>query len=168
MYFLKNNKQPQIHDSCFIAPNATLIGDVQCGINSSVWFQAVIRADVNQVIIGECVNIQDACVLHVDEDADIYIGDYVTVGHGCILHGCHIDNNVLVGMGATIMNHVRIGQNSIVGAGALITEGTVIPENSLVMGMPGKVKRNVTDNERDMIISSAKRYASVAESYRNA
>ena len=158
-------KKPHISGTVFVASNATVIGDVRIGEGSSVWFGAVIRGDCLQISIGSRSNIQDLSVLHVDDDNALTIGDDVTVGHRALLHGCRIADRVLVGMGATIMNGAVIGEDSIIGAGALITEGTVVPPRSLVVGFPGKVRRETTDAEVEFNLSSARHYTDAAAAY---
>lgn len=154
-----NKFNPQIAGDVFVAPNASVIGNVHIGEKSSVWFGAVVRADSNSIKIGNRSNIQDLSCLHVDGNNQLVIGDDVTVGHRAILHGCRIENRVLVGMGAIIMNGAVIGEDSIVGAGALVTEGTQIPPHSLVLGMPAKLKRPLTDDEVAMILKAAGHYS---------
>ncbi len=158
-------KVPMIDVSCFVAENAVVLGDVILGSLSSVWFNAVIRADLGRISIGRRSNIQDASVLHIEAGESCSIGDDVTVGHGAILHGCVVRDRVLVGMGSVIMNGADIGSDSIVGAGSLVTEGTVVPPRSLVFGAPAKVKRALTDEEVAGIAASAERYSRNASHY---
>ena len=132
--------------SC-IAPGAVVLGNVEIGEGVSIWYNAVIRADDEKVHIGNFTNIQDNCTLHVNPGGEVYLGDYVTVGHNAIVHGCRVGDNSLIGMGAIVMNHAVIGKNCIVAAGALVTEHTVIPDNSLVMGSPAKIRRQLTEEE---------------------
>jgi carbonic anhydrase/acetyltransferase-like protein (isoleucine patch superfamily) len=143
----------------WIAPTATVVGKVQIGADASVWFSAVVRGDQELIIIGEGSNVQDGAVLHTDAGAPLTIGHNCTVGHQAILHGCTIADNSLIGMGATVLNHARIGRNCLIGAKALITEGRVIPDNSLVIGMPGKVSRQLSPEEVEGITRSALGYA---------
>lgn len=145
----------------FIADNATVLGDITIGKDSSIWFGVVARGDMNFIKIGEKTNIQDNSVLHMDRDAPLSIGNYVTVGHGAMVHGCEIGNNCLIGIGAIILSRSVIGENCIIGAGALVTEDAVIPPNSLVLGSPGKVRRQLTDDEIANIKDTAERYASL-------
>ena len=128
----------------FIAPNATVVGDVELAESVTVWYQAVIRGDSNTVKVGARTNIQDGTVIHVDHDAPVEIAENVTVGHQCMLHGCTIEKGALIGMGSTILNHAVIGENSLIGAGSLVTEGKVIPPNVLAFGRPAKVIRPLT------------------------
>jgi len=155
---------PLIPDSCFIAPSADIIGDVQLGENSSVWFQVVIRGDVNSIRIGARTNIQDGSVLHVTRNkapmksAPLVIGDDNTIGHRVTLHGCTLKNRILVGMGVTILDAAVIDDDSIVAAGALVTKGKVFPPRSLIQGSPAKVARSLTDDEVAMLKASALNY----------
>ena len=142
-----------------IAPSAVVLGDVTLGEEASIWYHAVVRGDRAPVRIGRGSNIQDNCVVHVDEGFSVNIGEDVTVGHGAILHGCTIENGSLIGMGAILMNGCHIGKNCIVGAGTLVTQGTVIPDYSLVIGNPGVVKRPVTEAEVEGNLRNARLYA---------
>ena len=159
-------RTPEVDASAFVAETAALIGDVAVGAHASIWFGAVVRGDSNAIRIGAQANIQDNSVLHVDHTHRLTIGEDVTVGHRAILHGCTIERRVLVGMGATIMNGAVIGADSIVGAGALVTEGTQVPPRSLILGVPAKVKRELTDEEVAGIARSASLYAEYASWYR--
>lgn len=150
----------------FIATGAVVRGNVELGDNSSVWFHAVVRADEYHITIGDDTNIQDNCTLHTDTGADIHIGNRVTVGHGAIVHGCTIEDDTLIGMGAIILNHAHIGKNCIIGAGALVTEGMEIPDGSVVMGCPARVVRCVTEEEKQHILENAKHYVEEIEKYR--
>ncbi len=156
----------QIHrnlpGAAFIAPNATLIGDISSGQDLNVWYGAVLRADKDTIRIGERTNIQDNCVIHTSKGYPVTIGSDVSVGHGAILHGCTIGNTVLVGMGAIVLNGAVVSENSIIGAGAVITEGKIIPPGSLVLGVPGKVIRTVTDDEVTQIQKNASEYVKLA------
>ncbi len=131
----------------YIAPGVLISGKVTFGEDASVWHNAVLRGDKASISIGSRTNIQDLCVVHVSEDAEVVIGDDSVIGHGCILHGCTIGSGVLIGMGSILMDHCVIGDGSIVGAGSLILENTVIPPGSLVLGSPGKVLREVTQGQ---------------------
>lgn len=140
--------KPTIPDSCFIEDTAVVIGDVVLGEDCSVWFNAVIRGDVNHIRIGNRTNVQDLCMLHVTHDTHpLIIGNEVTIGHSVVLHGCTIKDRVLVGMGAIVMDGAVIGEDSVVGAGALVVEGTVVPPKSVILGSPGRVRRGVSDAE---------------------
>jgi len=159
-------KWPKLGERVFIAEGAMIVGDVEIGDHSSVWFNSVVRGDVDIIRIGTHTNIQDGSILHVMKDQyPLILHDYVTIGHGVMLHGCEIESHCLIGMRATILNNARVGAHSIVGAGALITEGTVIPPRSLVLGMPAKVKRELTDAEVENIDEYARRYYQYKETY---
>jgi carbonic anhydrase/acetyltransferase-like protein (isoleucine patch superfamily) len=152
-------KTPSIPASCYIDPSAQVIGDVVLGQQSSVWMNAVIRGDVNAIRIGAQTNIQDCAVLHGMRDLyPVIVGEMVTIGHNATVHGCVLEDTVLVGIGATILNNARIGEGSIIAAGAVIPEQTVIPPNSLVAGVPGKVRRTLCDADRGMILKYAQNY----------
>jgi len=157
---------PTIAPSAFIEDTAVVIGDVTIGSESSVWFHAVIRGDVHFIRIGHRTNIQDLCLLHVAHDTHpLTLGDNITVGHHVVLHGCTIQDRVLIGMGAIIMDGVEIEEDCIIGAGALITARTHIPSKSLVMGTPAKVKRMLTEAEVQGIKESAANYIRYAQQY---
>lgn len=161
------DKYPQIEKAAFVAENATLIGDVALEEDATVWFGAVLRGDSSSIKIGKGSNIQDNCTLHCDEGSPLSVGQNVTVGHNVILHGCTVEDNCLIGMGAVIMNDAVIGENSIVGAGALITEGKVFPPNSLILGSPAKVKGEVDEKGMDMIREAAEHYIHHGKEYKN-
>jgi len=146
LYSFKN-RQPQIHSTAFIAPTAQIIGDVHIGENSSVWFQAVIRSDLDRIIIGQRTSIQDMCVCHADENIPLTIGNGITIGHRCVIHGCTIEDNCLIGMGAIVMNRAVVGRGSVVAAGAVVLERTIIPPYSLVTGLPGRVKKTYANRD---------------------
>ena len=158
-------KTPRIHPSVFVAPNATVLGNITIGEHSSVFFGAVIRDEHASVSIGARTNIQDNCVLHNDAEFPLIVGDDCTIGHGVILHGCTVGNNTLVGMGAIVLNGAVIGRDCIIGAGALVPQNAVIPDGSLVLGMPGKVRREVTEEEKKENFGSACRYVEKAKNY---
>ena len=158
-------KTPQIHPSTFVAPNATILGNVKIGKESGIFFGAVIRSESSPITIGDRTNIQDNCILHIDEEFPLVVGDDCTIGHGAILHGCTIEDNTLIGMGAILLNGCHIGRNCIIAAGALITQNTAIPDNSLVLGNPGKIKREVTKEEVTSILQNALHYVEEAKHY---
>jgi carbonic anhydrase/acetyltransferase-like protein (isoleucine patch superfamily) len=155
-----------VQTSVYIAPGATVVGDVTLAENASVWFGAVLRGDTDQILIGERSNIQDGAVLHADLGYPCTIGAGVTVGHRAIVHGATVGDNTTVGMGAIILNGAIIGENSIIGAAALVTEGSVIPPGSLVVGIPGKVKRPLTEEEIERNRRSAEHYVENARAFR--
>ena len=160
------NIAPKIAGTSFIAPSADIIGAVEIGACSSVWFNVVARADINRIRIGAYTNIQDSCMLHVEDGMGVYIGDYVTVGHGAILHACHIGDGSLIGMGAIVLSGARIGKGSIVAAGTLVTKDFKAPAHTLVMGSPGKVVRRVTEGEWRQNIYWAKKYSKLILEYK--
>ncbi len=150
------NIVPDIHDSVFIAPGAKIIGDVQIGRDSSVWFQTVLRGDVAEIRIGERTNIQDLCMGHVARDTPLIIGNGVTIGHNCCVHGCTIGDGCLIGMGAVLLNKSVIGEGCVIAAGALVLENTIIEPYSLVTGSPGKVKKVYENREEiDQMLKKA-------------
>ncbi|HHZ13212.1 MAG: gamma carbonic anhydrase family protein [Caldicoprobacterales bacterium] len=161
-----NGHRPNIHESCFVAENATLIGQVTLRKNVNIWYGAVLRGDDHYISIGENTNIQDNCVIHIDHDLPTIIGDFVTVGHGAIVHACKVGNNVLIGMGAIVLNGAEIGDNVIIAAGSLVPPGKKIPSNTLVMGSPAKVTRELTEKDISDIRDSAIYYAELANKYR--
>jgi carbonic anhydrase/acetyltransferase-like protein (isoleucine patch superfamily) len=159
-------RQPElIASSAWIAPNATVLGDVTIGDEASVWFGAVARGDTAPITIGPRTNVQDTAVLHADPGFPCVLGADVTVGHGAIVHGCSVGDEVLIGMRATILNGARIGQGSIVGAAALVKEGAEIPPRSLVLGVPARVVRQVTDEDLERMRHGVRHYIAAAAAY---
>ena len=150
--------KPQIDNTCYIAEDATIIGNVTIGENSSVWNHATIRSNHQPIVIGNGTNIQDNAVVHVDKDYKVSIGNNVTIGHSAIVHGCTVNDNTLIGMGSIILNGAIIGKNCIIGAGALITQNVIIPDNSLVIGSPAKILCQVTQDEINEIMENADIY----------
>jgi carbonic anhydrase/acetyltransferase-like protein (isoleucine patch superfamily) len=162
------NLQPKIHKSVFIAETAVVIGDVEIGESSSVWHGSVLRGDVNFIRIGARTNVQDACVIHVSSKTHpTVLEDEVTLGHRVTLHGCYVETGCLIGIGAIVLDGVRIGRNSLVAAGSLITPNTQIPPRSLVMGSPAKVKRELTDAEVKDLERFWQNYVSLSQVYLN-
>ena len=155
-------KTPQIDESAFIADGAKVIGDVIMNRESSVWYNTVVRADINQIIVGERSNIQDNSVLHLENDQGVVIGNDVTIGHKAIIHGCTIDDGALIGMGSIIMNGAKIGRGAVVGAGAGITENMSVPDLGLVVGLPGKVIKTLPDDTYEKNVKWAKKYVQLA------
>ena len=160
------DRKPQIADDAWVAENATVIGSVVLEAESSVWFNVVIRGDNDLMTVGARSNIQDGSVLHTDGGIRLTIGEGVTVGHQAMLHGCSIGDNSLIGIQAVVLNRAKIGKNCLIGAGALIPEGKDIPDNSLVMGTPGKVVRELSAPEIQMLQFSAAHYVENARRYR--
>ena len=156
-YDLENKKVKNFGDN-WVAPNAVVIGDVTLEKNASIWFNATLRGDVENIYIGEGSNVQDGSVLHTDPGYPLKIGKDVTIGHLAMLHGCTVDDNSLIGIGAVILNGVKIGKNCIIGANTLITEKKNIPDNSLVVGSPGKIVRQLTEEEVILITKNANHY----------
>jgi carbonic anhydrase/acetyltransferase-like protein (isoleucine patch superfamily) len=162
------DKIPEIHPSAFIAESADVIGDVVIGEESSIWFNSVVRGDVFYIRIGNRTNVQDGSVIHVTNGRHATVlEDEVTVGHKVTLHGCHIERNCLVGIGAIVMDRVRVGERSLIAAGSLLTPGTIVPPRSLVMGSPAKVKRPLTDEEADGLDYFWKNYIELSKVYRS-
>lgn len=160
------NLEPKLSNSTFVAPTATIIGDVRLGKDVSIWFNTILRGDVNSIRIGARTNIQDGSVLHVTlQQWPLHIGSNVTVGHGAILHGCTIEDYCLIGMGAKILDGAQIGACSLVAAGSLVREGDRVPGNSLVAGVPAIVKRTLTDEEIEKVKRSAARYVEYKNEY---
>lgn len=155
-----------IDKSVFIAEGAKIIGSVEIGENSSVWFNAIIRGDSNDVKIGYGSNVQDNVVIHTSRDFGVNIGNNVTIGHGAIVHGCTIGNNVMIGMGAIVLDGAVIEENSIIGAGALVTQGKIVPAGSLAFGNPAKIIRQLSEEEIKSISDNAVYYVNKADEYK--
>jgi carbonic anhydrase/acetyltransferase-like protein (isoleucine patch superfamily) len=152
-------KGPVVPASCYVDQSAQLIGDVELGEHASVWMNAVLRGDVNSIRLGARSNVQDCAVLHGMRNLyPVIVGEMVTIGHNATVHGCVLEDAVLVGIGAVILNNARIGEGSIIAAGAVIPEQMVIPANSLVAGVPGKIKKTLGDEDRKMILKYAQNY----------
>jgi carbonic anhydrase/acetyltransferase-like protein (isoleucine patch superfamily) len=154
---------PRVHETAWIAPGAVLAGDVEIGEQASVFYTAVVRADLGPIRLGARSNVQDGCVLHTDPGLELIIGSGVSVGHRAVLHGCRIEDDVLIGMGAIVMNGAVIGSGSIVAAGALVPEGVVVPPRSMVVGAPGRVRRETTEHELALIALGAGSYVDLAK-----
>ncbi|MCZ8344244.1 MAG: gamma carbonic anhydrase family protein [Leptospira sp.] len=158
---------PSLHPTSWVAPSADVLGKVTIGEESSIWFQCVLRGDVNSITIGKNVNIQDMTLVHVARDLyPVVIGDYVSIGHHATIHGCTLRDHSFVGMGAMIMDDVEIGEWSFVGAGSLVPPGKKIPPGVLIMGSPAKIIRDITDKEREIITRTATNYVKYKENYR--
>jgi len=166
IYDFKKNT-PLLHKESWVAPNAVLIGKVILEKNANVWFNVVLRGDIEAITIGEDSNIQDGSVFHTDPGCPLTLGKGVTVGHMVMLHGCKVSDNTLIGIGSIILNKVKIGKNCIIGANTLIAENKIIPDESLVLGSPGKIIRKVTSKEIESIKENAKHYIENYKKYKN-
>ena len=167
MIYTLDGQTPRLGKDVYVAPNATVIGDVDLGDEVSIWFGAVLRGDVERLTIGRRTNVQDNSVLHSDPGFPLTLGESVTVGHAVVLHGCTIGDGTLVGMGASILNGARIGRNCLVGANALITEGKEFGDGVLIVGSPARAVRPLTPEELARMAGSAGRYAERGRIYRN-
>ncbi|WP_415855719.1 gamma carbonic anhydrase family protein [Sinomonas sp. G460-2] len=161
-------KSPDIHPSAFVAPTASIIGDAHLAERSSAFYGVSVRADTATITVGAGTNLQDNVVLHADEGFPCTVGAGVSIGHNAVVHGCTVEDNVLVGMSATIMNGAVIGSGSLVAAGAVVLEGTVVPPRSLVAGVPAKVRRELTDDEVKGVHRNASHYVDLARAHRKA
>jgi carbonic anhydrase/acetyltransferase-like protein (isoleucine patch superfamily) len=158
-------RKPRTGVAAFIAANATVLGDVTLGADSSVWYGCVLRGDINSIEIGEGTNVQDLTMVHLADDHGVKVGRFSTIGHGAIIHACAIGDECLIGMGATILDGARIGDRCIVGANALVTQGFVAPPGSMVLGAPAKVVRALTDKEASGLRYWAEKYVKVARAH---
>ncbi|MFD7451756.1 gamma carbonic anhydrase family protein [Kitasatospora sp. NPDC059827] len=159
-------KVPAVDPGAFLAPNAVVVGDVSVAAGASVWYGAVLRGDAESIAVGAGSNIQDNCTLHADPGFPLVVGERVSVGHNAVLHGCTVEDDVLVGMNATVLNGARIGGGSLVAAGAVVTQGMDVPPGSLVAGVPAKVRRELTEEERAGIKANGEGYLLLAEAHR--
>jgi carbonic anhydrase/acetyltransferase-like protein (isoleucine patch superfamily) len=156
---------PHLHPSAFVASGARIVGDVQLGQGASVWYNAVLRGDSARIVIGAGSNLQDNVSVHVDSEHPVVIGQYVSVGHNAVVHGCTIGDGSLIGMGSVILSGARIGRGCLIAGGAVVLEGTVVPDGSLVAGVPAKVRRSLTDEERDGLLRNAELYLAHAAAH---
>ena len=161
------NHTPQISDTAFVANNASVIGDVHIADDAVILFGAVMRGDIEAIHFGEGSNLQDNCVIHTDEDFPTRVGKYVSIGHSAVVHGATVEDRCLIGMGAVVLNGAVVGEGSLVAAGSVVLEGTQIPPGSLVAGIPGKVRRPLTDEEKHHIIENAEKYIARGAIYRD-
>lgn len=162
------NQRPKIHETAYVADDAIIIGDVEIGAESSVWFGSILRGDVNYIRIGARTNVQDGTIIHVSSETNpTVLEDEVTLGHRVTLHGCHIETGCLIGIGAIVLDAARVGRNSLVAAGSLVTPGTEIPPCSLVMGSPARVKRTLTDDEVKDLERFWQNYVRLSRVYQN-
>lgn len=160
--------RPAVHESAFVAAGARLIGAVTLGAEASVWYNAVLRADGAEIVIGARSNLQDNVAAHVDRGAPLHIGEDVSVGHNAVVHGCSIGNGVLIGMGSVVLSGAVIGDGCLIAAGAVVLEGSVVPPGSLVAGVPAKVRRELTPEEREGILRNAQGYLAHVKTHREA
>ncbi len=152
-------KMPQIPASCYVDPSAQVLGDVVLGERSSVWLNAVLRGDVNSIRLGSCSNVQDCCVLHGQRNLyPVVVGDWVTIGHNATVHGCVVEDTVVIGMGARVLNNSRIGEGCIIAAGSVVPENTIVPPRTLWAGVPAKLRRELGDKDRALILEYAQNY----------
>jgi gamma-carbonic anhydrase len=158
-------RKPQIHSTAFVAPGAVVIGDVTIGENASIWYQTVLRGDINSIVIGANTNIQDGTVVHLADDYGVVVGEFVTCGHQAMLHACTIGDETLIGMGATVLDGAEVGARCIIGSHALVTKGMKVPDGSMVMGMPGKIVRQLSLDEQQSLKSWAEKYVAVSRGY---
>jgi carbonic anhydrase/acetyltransferase-like protein (isoleucine patch superfamily) len=156
-----------IDPTAWVAPGAALVGEISLGPSASVWFNATVRGDIAPVVIGAESNVQDACVVHVDHGAPARIGARVTLGHGAIVHGATIEDEVLIAMKAVVLSGCRVGSRSLIGAGAVVPEGTQVPPGSLVLGVPGRVVRPLREDEIERVLRNARNYVDLAAAYRS-
>lgn len=165
MIYSLDGQTPQTSNASFVAESADLIGQVELKNNASVWFNCVLRADNEPIVVGENSNVQDGSVLHVDPGFPIEIGTGVTIGHKVMLHGCTIGDNTLIGINAVVLNGAKIGKNCIIGAGALVTENSEIPDGSMVLGAPGKVVKQLDEKTQELLSLGADHYVSNGQRY---
>ena len=168
LYSLPGDRSPQVADDAWVAPGATIVGHVTLQPGASIWYGAVVRADNAPIVIGPDSNLQDNVSAHVDPGFPLTVGARVSVGHNAVLHGCTIEDDVLVGMSATVMNGAHVGSGSLIAAGAVVTQGAVIPPRSLVAGVPAKVRRELTDEELEGIARNAAGYLEKTAEHRQA
>ena len=159
------SRSPAVASAAFVAPNATVLGDVTLGAQSSVWYGCVLRGDINSIVIGEGTNIQDLAMVHLADDYGVKVGAYCTIGHSAIIHACEIGDECLIGMGATILDGAKIGDRCIVGANALVTQRFTAPPGSMILGSPAKVVRPLTESEQAGLRSWAEKYIAVARAH---
>ncbi|MGW0736782.1 gamma carbonic anhydrase family protein [Streptomyces sp. NPDC002851] len=158
-------KEPQVDEAAFTAPTSVVVGDVTLKAGASVWYQTVLRADCGPIVVGADSNVQDNCTVHVDPGFPVTIGDRVSIGHNATVHGCTVEDDCLIGMGATVLNGAVIGAGSLVAAQALVPQGLQVPPGSLVAGVPARVKRPLTDEEREGLKLNAAMYTELAKQH---
>jgi len=161
-----DGKKPKVDPDAYISPRANLIGDVEVGPDSSIWESAVIRADLNSIRVGKGSSIQDNCSVHTTFMHATLIGDYVTAGHNCVLHACEIGDRTVIGMGAIVLDGAKVGNDCVIGAGSVVTEGTIVPDGSLVLGIPGKVVKEVSDSMKEAFMAGAQLYIELGKQHK--
>jgi len=159
--------EPRIHPTAFVAGGAWVIGEVEVGEDAGIWFNAVLRGDINAIRVGARSNVQDGCVVHVTRRLPAIIGDDVSVGHKAMIHGCAVGNACLIGMNAVVLDNARVGPFAIVAAGAVVKENFVVPEGTLVAGVPGRIVRELSEEERSFLLQTAQNYVGYARSFRD-
>lgn len=160
------SQEPEVDPSAYVAPEAVLMGAVKLGRDSSVWPQCVLRGDIERIEIGEGSNVQDGTIVHLADDLPVVVGKYVTIGHAAMIHACRIEDECLIGMKATVLDGAVIGRRSVIGAGAVVTKGTVVPPGSMVLGMPGKVVKTLSEEEQAGLRHWAEKYVTVAREHK--
>jgi len=160
-----HDKKPDVSQAAFVAANATLVGGVRLAAGASVWYGAVLRADTNDITVGKNSNVQDNAVLHTEPGRPCVVGANVTVGHSAIVHGCTVGDGCLIGMHATLMNGCVLGKNCVVGAGALVPQGMAVPDNSLVLGVPAKIRGEVTPEQAEYAVENTRHYVALAREH---
>ncbi len=161
------NQKPRVTEAAFIASNATLLGDIELGAKSSIWYGAILRADINSIRIGPGTNLQDGVIVHLADDAGVTVGEFTTVGHRATLHACKIGNECLIGMGATVLDHAEIGDHCMIGANTLVPQRMKIPAGSMVYGTPARIIRPLTPEEQGAIRGWADKYVEVAKAHKD-
>ena len=160
-------KTPRVDPEAYISPRASLIGDIEIGADSSVWEFASLRADMNFIRVGKGTSIQDNCTVHTTFINPTIIGNYVTAGHNCVIHACEIGDRTVIGMGAIVLDGARVGNDCVIGAGSVVTEGTIIPDGSLVLGVPGKVVKEVSKAMKEAFMAGAELYVELGKQHKN-
>jgi carbonic anhydrase/acetyltransferase-like protein (isoleucine patch superfamily) len=161
-----DGKRPRVDPEAYVSPRASLIGDIEIGADSSIWEFAVLRADLNYIRIGKGTSIQDNATVHTTILNPTVIGDYVTAGHNCVLHACQVGDRTVVGMGSIVLDGAKVGNDCVIGAGSVVTNGVVIPDRSLVLGVPGKVIREVTPDQRESFLMGARLYVELSKTHK--
>jgi carbonic anhydrase/acetyltransferase-like protein (isoleucine patch superfamily) len=160
-----DGKLPKIDPNAYVSPRASLIGDIEIGADSSVWESAVLRADMNYIRVGKGTSIQDNATVHTTFTNPSIIGDYVTAGHNCVIHACEIGDRTVVGMGSIVLDGAKVGKDCVIGAGSVVTNGTVIPDGSLVLGIPGKVVKQVSESMKEAFMMGAELYVDLGKKH---